>query len=332
MYSIKKVITLVSAVLFVLLFSAQAQAFQVPGPLVDTAWLEQNLGNVVILDVRNGASELDAFVTTGHIPGAVLVNWAQVRTTRTVRVTINGVEKEVVVTRYVPTKEQFSALMQKSGVNNDSAVVITFKGYISDDVTMGSRLYWTLKYFGHDNVALLNGGTSMWMKEGRPISKDPSSPVIGNFVATTERAEMLATTEDVLAAVENDVNKNKLKERKDIQLVDGRDINYYLGTAIKPYVYARGHIPGAKNVPGLLAIETDGPAAFIKPDVFLKVTKALDVNPFAPTITFCNSGHETTGYWFFVSEILGNKNIKLYAGSMQEWTLLGLPVTYMEME
>lgn len=311
--------------------ASQASAFQVPGPLVDTEWLAQNLNNnVVVLDVRN--ADYADFTKTGHIPGAVLVNWAKMRTTRVVKVVIDGVEKEVTVTRYVPTKDQFSAVMRDSGVNNDTAVVITFKGSVSDDVTMGTRVYWTLKYFGHDNVAVLNGGTAMWVKEKRPVSYAPSTPLTGTFVATTERAEMLATTEDVLAALENDVNKNKLKEGKDIRLVDGREMNYYLGTALKPYVYARGHIPGAKLVPGHLMIETDGPAAFLKTDMLLQALQAIDVNPYAPTIAFCNSGHETTGYWFLASEILGNKNIKLYAGSMQEWTLLNLPVTYMVVE
>lgn len=322
---LQKLLVVGIAFFFMLLHSSQVQAVQVPSPLVKTEWLAQNISNVVVLDVRNGSAELAAFTTSGHIPGASLVNWAKVRATRV----ING----VTLTRMVPTKEDFSALMQASGVNQDSAVVITFKGAISDDVTMGTRLYWTLKYFGHDNVAVLNGGTSKWTKENREISTAPSAPAIGNYTATTERLEILATTDDVINAMKYDVNKNKYKEGKDIQLVDGRELNYYLGTAIKSYVYAGGHIPGSKNFPGSMMIEPDVPVTFVDSDLLLQAIKAMGIDPYGPAVLYCNSGHEVTGLWFFLHEIIGNKEVTLYDGSMHEWTMnSSRPVAYMAVD
>lgn len=310
--------------LSLLLLSSQVQAFQVPSPIVETGWLADNINNVVILDVRNGSAELAAFTTTGHIPGAVLVNWGQVRATRV----ING----VTLTRMVPTEEQFSALMQASGVYRDSAVVITSKGSVADDITEGTRLYWTLKYFGHDNVAVLNGGTAQWTREKRAISKDPSAPLLGDFTALPERTEINATTEDVLAAMDSDVNKNKYKAGKDIQLVDARDLSYYLGTAIKSYVYKRGHIPGSKSFPGLMLYDPDY-AKLVPTDRLLEALQAMGIDPYGPVIALCNSGHEATGLWFFLSEILGNPNVKLYDGSLHEWTMdPSRPVVYMVMD
>jgi len=312
------------ALAFVLLFCSNAIAAQVPSPLVETQWLADNLNDVVVLDVRNGAAEMGAFTTSGHISGAVLVNWGQVRVTRV----ING----VTLTRMVPTQAQFNALMQASGVNNDSAVVITSKGAVADDITESTRLYWTLKYFGHDNVAVLNGGTAKWTREGRAMSKDPSAPTAGAFVASTERTEINALTGDVLAALDGDVNKNKYKEGKDVQLVDARDLSYYLGTAVKPYVYARGHIPGSKHFPGLMLYDPDT-AVMVSSDRLLTALRAMGIDPYGPVIAICNSGHEATGLWFFLHEIVGNPNVKLYDGSLHEWTMdLSRPVVYMKFD
>lgn len=324
MYKTKRLIWMLSFLFVVMLVSLQAQAFQVPGPLVETGWLADNLNNVVILDVRNGA-DVAAFTTVGHIPGAALVNWANVRANRT----LNGVYVQYVI----PSREDFNTLMQAAGVGQNSAVVITCKSSNGEEATFATRLYWSMKYYGFDNVAVLNGGTTKWMNEKRPVSVDPSAPVAGNFTALSERAEIFATTADILDALRSDVNKNKYMDGKDIQLVDARELNYYLGSAIKPYVSSRGHIPNSKDFPLHMMVSTGSPAVFTATNVLLDALRAMHIDPYGKIIIYCNSGHEGTGLWFFLHEIVGNQNVSLYDGSMHEWTLdPSRPVEYMKWE
>ena len=150
----------------------------------------------------------------------------------------------------IPPTFAFEKLMQEAGVNNNSAIVIVSKGAGNGDMTMATRVYWQLKYFGHDNMAILNGGMGQWLVDGRKISSSKEKVSKGNWKATAERKEILATSEDVVAAV-------KAKG----QLMDTRALSLYLGTwRKKSYVYANGHIPGAKNFPNELLTNPTAPA------------------------------------------------------------------------
>ncbi len=302
-----------SCILFVsVLIGVTAHAFEISSPVVETQWLADNANQVVILDVRK---DLASFQAEGHIPGAILVNWKKVRASRDV----NGMP----LIKLIPTTEDFEMLMQNSGVNQGNAVVITSHGETYDDVTFCTRLYWTLKYFGHDNVAVLNGGNAKWVKDGFGLSYDESTPAVGNFIGTAERAEILATTEDVLAALDED----------DIELVDIRDLNFYLGMVRKSsYVYADGHIPGAKHFAPNLLIDYHAPTVFMDIEILTQALRAIGIDKNKPFIGICNSGHQASGVWFLISEIFGNKKAKLYDGSLHEWTMIGHPVITMEVE
>jgi thiosulfate/3-mercaptopyruvate sulfurtransferase len=97
-------------------------------------------------------------------------------------------------------------------------------------------------------------------------------------------------------------------------------------------VYDKGHIPGAKNFPNELLTGPTGKASFSSAAQLQELSKAMGINPKANTITYCNSGHLASGSWFLYSEVLGNKNVKLYDGSMHEWTLEKRPTIGMKME
>jgi thiosulfate/3-mercaptopyruvate sulfurtransferase len=301
----------------------------VPGPLVETDWLADNADKVVILDVRKDVKSFAAqpvFVedkktkkkklakVAGHIPGAILVNYKEVRATRE----IGGKKVEGVV----PEKGAFEALMQKSGVNGDSAVVIVSKGRSNLDMTMATRLYWQLKYYGHDNVAVLNGGMAQWITDGRAVSADAGKAGKGNWTATAQRDELLAGSDEVAKASESGA----------AQLVDNRPISQYLGTSKRSYVYDYGHIPGAKMFPNELMTEVGAPAKFLGTDKLRALADQLGVKTDGKAITYCNSGHLASGGWFIMHELLGNKDVKLYDGSMHEWTLEKRPVTSMKIE
>lgn len=324
----RKLYTFVLSVLGVLMLSP-AQALQLPAPLVESRWLADHQSEVMVLDVRKDLKSFTAkplFVRDkksgkkhlvrvgGHIPGAHLVDYSRVRTTRT----IDGKQ----VTRMLPDQRRFEALMQAVGINKDSAVVITSKGENNGDVTMATRLYWQMKYYGHDNLAILNGGVAQWILDGRPVSSKAEKPAPGNWTARAERRQILATSDDVAAAAAD----------RSAQLVDTRALSLYLGTWRKSYVYDSGHIPGAKVFPNELLTRPSLPARFLPAEELRQLATALGVNTDRNAITYCNSGHLASGSWFMLSELLGNKNVRLYDGSMHEWTLEQRPTVKLEME
>ena len=289
-----------------------ALAVEVPGPLVDAAWLKANKANVVILDVRKKAAN---FEKQGHIPGATLVPWGQVRGKKTV----GGVD----LIKMLPSAASFSGLMKASGVNKDSAVVITTNGLSSPDLFLGTRLYWQLKYYGHDNVAVLDGGNAAWAAAKLPVSKEKSYAKPGNWKVKAERGELLATTEDVAAMVKGGSKS----------LVDARTLDYHLGLEQKKkYVYDKGHIPGSRLMPYDILVGHKGPMKFRSPASLKATLTAMGVDLSKPTTSYCNSGHLGSGLWFALHELAGNKGAKLYDGSMHAWTKdKSRPVTQMKL-
>ena len=311
------------------LFSLCLQAATLPGAVVDTAWLEKNMDKVVILDVRKDVKsftqkpvykknkktgKLKLVRVGGHIDGVQLVNYKKVRAKQT----IDG----KTVTRMLPAKADFEKLMQEAGLNKNSAAVIVSKGQSGGDITIATRLYWQLKYYGHTDIAILNGGMAQWIKDGHKVSTKPASVVKGDWVATAENKSILATSDDVAAAVKN----------KSIQLIDARVLSQYLGTYNKSYVYAKGHIPSAKSFPVELLTYPASPAKLTPSNDFETLAAEFGIDTKKSLITYCNSGHLASGAWFVMSEVLGNKQAKLYDGSMHQWTLEKRPTTSMKME
>jgi len=326
-----------------LAWSLAFAAMTVPSPLVDTQWLAANLDKVVILDVRDdvdsfekrsakgdgapvnpcgaGKKAEEEFNVFGHIPNAALIPFKNLQVKRKVgNVELKGM---------FPLKEDFEKLMQGTGVNSDSAVVITSRGMTPKDALSQTLLYWALKYFGHDNIAILNGGTAQWVMDKRDVEFGKTAPTAGNFKAGEGRAEILATTEDVLKLT-ND-------EGKGTQLVDVRGKDVYWGLTFNPkYVTppGKGHVPTAKNFPLGFMVNSQGPVAslFSKEDI-LKVAELAKMDTTKPTVVYCDSGASATIGWFVWHELLGNKNVQLYDGSMHEWTSdANRPVTVMKNE
>lgn len=280
--------------------TANVEAGKVPGPLVDVAWLKANKDSVILLDVRKKPAD---FVKKGHIPGATLVPWKQVRA----KAKIGGTD----LIKMLPSAASFARLMKASGVNTDSAVVITTSGVASKYVFFGTRLYWQMKYYGHDNVAMLDGGNVAWTEAKLALSNGKSSASPGNWTAIAERKELLATTADVAAMVKSGSTN----------LVDTRTLDYYLGLEQKKkYVYDNGHIPGSKIVPHNILVTPNGAAKFRSPSQLKSSLTAMGVDLSAPNVAYCNSGHLGSGLWFVMHELLGNKSAKLYDGSMHAWT------------
>ncbi len=299
--------------------SQWAAALQVPGPVVDGEWLSKNKADVTVLDIRPdtksfaGTPQFETDKKTGkkvlvelggHIADAVSVDPKTIRVERT----IGGLKVKFML----PERADFEKMARSWGVQNGKPIVIVPAGQDATDLNDATRLYWQFKVFGEDNITLVNGGTSAWISEGRDVVSGPGKAAEGNWNGKPERMEMLATSDDVEKAIAG----------KSAQLVDARNASQYLGLTKRDVVAGFGHISGAKNVSSELFVTTGGDAARMLPvATYRDVFKASGVDPQAPAIAYCNTGHLASGAWFVMSEVLGNKQTKLYDGSMHEWTL-----------
>lgn len=296
--------------------ATSALALDLPGPLVETGWLADHQGEVVILDVREEAASYlgqppapDAKPSlkelSGHIPGAIAVPWA--------RIVAKGEEQGVALKAMIPGRDAFAGLMQASGVNNGSTIVIAGLGKTAKDQAHAARLYFTLKYFGHDKVALLDGGTAQWAMEGRPLAYTPETPGTGDFQVREIRAHLLAATPEVEAAAASGGQ----------QLVDCRTEDFFLGLTAKRGFVApehKGHVAGSRSLPFVMLADNAGPARFYGVEDMRRVAALKGVRLDAPTIVYCNTGVTASLGWYALHELLGNAETRLYDGSMHAWS------------
>lgn len=296
-----------------------ALALTVPGPVVDGEWLAQHRSEVHILDVRPNpksfttAPEFETDKKTGkkflvelggHIDGAVLVDNKKVRVDRV----INGLKLKSMI----PERADFEKLVRSWGVQAERPIVIVSAGMEPLDFNDAARLFWQFKVYGEDNVAVLNGGTAGWIAQGREVVTTPSKASEGNWVAKGDRsAEWLATSEDVANA----------QADRSVQLIDARDDAHYLGLSRSSSTTAAGHVAGAKNVyTGLMSTQGGDAARLMTAATYRDIFKLSGLDPQAPSIVYCNTGHQAAGDWFVLTQIVGNTKVKLYDGSMHQWT------------
>lgn len=309
---------LVTCASFILVNFVHAQSL--PGPVVDSAWLAANLDKVQILDVRSNPKSFTAqpeFETDaksgkktltevgGHLPGARLVDTKNMRTDRM----INGQK----VKYMIPEKADFEKLMQSIGIDAGKPIVLISMGTEVAEVNDALRMYWQMKVYGEDSIAVLDGGMANWLLEGREFKTDAVNAKTGNWRASADRSEQyFASSEDVAKAIEG----------KKTSLIDSRDAKSFYGLVKRDYVGAYGHLEGAKLYPTDLMFKTAGGAMkFMSANTYKALMQAQGIDTNAPAITYCNSGHLSSGTWFVASELLGNKSVKLYDGSLHEWTL-----------
>jgi thiosulfate/3-mercaptopyruvate sulfurtransferase len=295
-----------------------------PGPLVDAPWLAANLDKVQVVEVL---SNVKAFTATpefetdkagkktlsevgGHIAGARLIDMKSMRTDRMI-----GGQK---VKYMIPEKNDFEKAMQAAGVDASKPIVLVPLGTDVTDLDDVLRVYWQLKVYGEDDIAVLNGGMAQWLIDGRPLSTEAATPHTGGWIAKADRsAQYFASSEDVAEAI----------KARHATLVDSRDAKQFHGLVKRDYVGAFGHLEGAKLYPTELMTKNSGGAlTFLSPAAYKGLMSAQGIDPAAPAITYCNSGHLSSGPWFVLSELLGNKQAKLYDGSLHEWTLEKRPV------
>lgn len=267
-------------------------------PLVDAEWLKTNAGaeNLVILDIRNDIEGTDLgelpYVANSVVAPYSTAGW---------RTELDGVPG------MLPPVEEITALIAGLGIDNDDHVVIVPWGTNSSEIGGATRVYWTFKYLGHDEVSILDGGWRQYDAAGGERVAELAQPEPAEFTVDLQE-DLLATTDEVLAALENGTT-----------LVDGRPVEQFEGQSKSRVVAALGTIPGAVNIPHSNFYSAEY-ARFAQPETVAALIEAVGVTSDEENISFCNTGHWASVAWFGISEILGNENSSMYDGSMAEWT------------
>ncbi|MBL6933928.1 MAG: 3-mercaptopyruvate sulfurtransferase [Alphaproteobacteria bacterium] len=268
-----------------------------PDSLVSTKWLADHLSapDVLIVDAgwflpgeeRNGQEEYK----NAHIPGAVFFD-------------IDGfADTKSDLPHMLPGPDAFSSMMGHMGIGTGHRIVV----YDRHGLFSAARVWWTLCTFGHDEVAILDGGFPKWQREGRPISNLPIIPRERPF-----RARLNNLMVRDLAQVRKNIDTSKA------QLLDARGAARFKGEAPEPREDLRsGHIPGSLNLPYTeLSDPEDG--TVLDAEALTALFDAAGINRVRPVITTCGSGI-TACVLAFGLHLLGHKDVAVYDGSWAEW-------------
>lgn len=266
-------------------------------PLVDVAWVKSNIGakNVVFVDIRNAA-----IYAKGHVPGAVHSSYHGDKW-RMKKGQIKGM---------LPPVAHLEKLISKLGISANSHVVLMHGGYSAAETGIAARIYWTFKVLGHNEVSILNGGMAAYLADkSNPLDKGVVKPTATSFKAHLN-TKVLATAEQVKKALETGG-----------VLLDSRPTDQHLGINKSGAITRTGGLPGSISLPGRWVTINDK-GTFRATSALGKLYKVQHVPTGGNRIVYCNTGHWASLGWFVDSELMGNKQSKMYDGSMAEWSRL----------
>ena len=268
-------------------------------PLVTPEWLQGHLSDntITIVDLQPAAGYARI-----HIAGSVNSDFNKWRQPKPVK----GMS--------LPDERYLKELIGSLGISRDSHVVLAPVGVNAGEIAVATRIYWTFKVLGHDNISILDGGLIAYSQlSDAKWSDQPTTITRQNYQASADLS-MAPEASDVLQA-----------SKDGISLVDYRSEGEYFG---KVGGDRPGTIPNAKNLPFDLLVEPVRGGRFLPQDKIKALFTAHKVPMQGQQIAFCNSGHRASLGWFVSHELLGNKDVRLYDGSMAEWTKLpDYPVT-----
>ena len=272
-----------------------------PDSLVATEWVAEHLNDpkVRLIEVDVDTAAYD----TGHAPGAVGWNWKS--------------DLETHVLRDVADKEGIESLLSQAGVDKNTTIVLSG----DNNNWFAAYALWLLKYYGVQNVKLMNGGRKKWVAEGRPIVTDKPGHKTTSFKVSSPDNKIRILREEVL----------KSYDKKGVGLVDVRAPKEFSGELLAPENLPQegsqrgGHIPGAKNIPWGQAVNEDGTfksrAELEQLYVGQGITSDKDI------IAYCRIGERSAHTWFVLTHLLGYPNVRNYDGSWTEWgSLVGAPI------
>jgi thiosulfate/3-mercaptopyruvate sulfurtransferase len=263
-----------------------------PERLVTTGWLADRLGTPGLVVVESDEDIL--LYDTGHIPGAVRIDW--------------HTDLNDPVTRDYVDGAAFSRLLSGKGISRDTTVVI----YGDKSNWWAAYALWVFTLFGHEDVRLLDGGRAKWEAEGRPYTTDKVDPVPAEYPVVERRdADIRAFKDDVLAHLGQ-------------PLVDVRSPEEYTGARTHMPAYPEegalrgGHIPGAASVPWARAAAEDGTFKS-RADLEAIYQGEKGLAPDDDVIAYCRIGERSSHTWFVLTHLLGFGKVRNYDGSWTEW-------------
>jgi thiosulfate/3-mercaptopyruvate sulfurtransferase len=282
-----KVFAVMVVALFLLPLSAMARDI---APIVSGEWLEKNINDpgMVVIDLRKVED-----YKAGHVPNSLSAFYG------------SWVAKKNNNTNELLEADDLFDLMGSLGINRKSKVVIVGSVASPVDQCCRTRVAWTIIYAGVKNVALLDGGYEKWAKDKRAVSTD---------VVKAKEVECKGD-------VQKDINLSKeqlLAGLGKAIVADTRPADFFYGVAKAPTVAKPGHINGAVCLPSPGWI-LDGEGMMKNPEVLAAIAAGVVGSDKGKEImTYCNTGVFASGWWYFLREVLGYQNVKLYDGSMEE--------------
>ena len=269
--------------------------------LVETDWLASHAKDpaVRVFEVDVDTTAYDQ----GHVSGAIGLNWKTDLQQHPVRDLIS--------------KKELESLLSKYGVTPSSNII----AYGDNNNWFAAWFFWLLKYYGHKDVKLVNGGRAKWIAEKRPLSNDTPSYAKSEYRAGGPDASIRALRDYVLDKVVSNNSK----------IVDVRSPKEYAGELLAPENLPQegaqrgGHIPGAQNVPWATAVAEDG--RFKSADELRTIYGAKGIDGKGETIAYCRIGERSAHTWFVLKYLLGHERVRNYDGSWTEWgSLIGVPI------
>ncbi len=272
-----------------------------PEVLVSTEWVAEHLHDpkVRLVEVDVDTSAYDQ----GHIAEAAGWNWQS--------------QLQDNVRRDLISKSELEKLLGQSGVSNDTTIIL----YGDNNNWFAAYAFWQLKYYGHRDVRLMNGGRKKWIEEKRALTTAKPQVTPATYRATGPDESLRARKEQVMRWIE---------KRGSGQLVDVRSVDEFTGKIIAPpgmneTAQRAGHIPTAANIPWSQAANEDG--TFKSADQLKQLYGSKGVTGQGEVIAYCRIGERSSHTWFVLKYLLGYDNVKNYDGSWTEWgNLIGAPI------
>jgi thiosulfate/3-mercaptopyruvate sulfurtransferase len=261
-------------------------------PLLSPQELQTRLSDpqVRVIDIRDPKS-----YAANHIPGAVNAPYGQWRGPAD-----NPGE--------LPALPKLTTLVQSLGLTPTTHAVVVSSGADATDFGASARVYWTLKVLGLKELSILNGGDKAWAQAGLAQNKEAVKLAASSFQPKLDTTQ-IASKEDVVQRV----------KAGDSVLIDARPASFFNGETRAPAAKVPGTLPGAVNFTHDKWFAS-GSSAFVSTDIAKQIAASSPIDPAKETVSFCNTGHWAATNWFAMSEVLGQKNVKLYAGSMTDWS------------
>ncbi len=277
------------------------QQYAHPEVLVSTQWVADHLEDP---SVRILESDEDLLLyEIGHIPGALKLDWET--------------QMQQPVLRDFVDKAGFERLCEERGISNDTTVVF----YGDRNNWYATYGFWLFRYYGHDDVRVMDGGRAKWEAEGRPYTREVPSYPETDYSAKEPDGSIRAFRDDVMAQL----------QAGNPTLVDVRSPQEYTGELLHAVGYPQegaqraGHIKGAQNIPWASAVQEDG--TFKPVEALRELYTGKGITPDKDVIAYCRIGERSSHTWFVLKYLLGYDDVRNYDGSWTEWgSLVGVPV------